>query len=399
MPTTTIQFDHHSARFARDGAAVIDELHAADSLVYTAAHGGYWVTTRMAVAKEILSDPITFSSRRNDDGSGGVTIPTSGPTLVPAEVDPPYHTAIRRALGPLLSKKGIEAVRARVERAVDSTLDDVIERGEFDAARDLAWVVAPLTIIDWLGLPAASREGFVHAVRDGLASEVVAKNPEAAFAAFTETITTIQSLIADRQQSPADDLTSYLAHHADPRFSDDELLWLIFTLLLGGIENTAALITNSLLELSEDPQLKQRLMNDRSLIPAATEEFLRYYSPGVSLGRNVTRDVEIGGQQLRAGERVLVLVPAANRDDEAFPDPHVIDINRANNPHLSFGHGAHYCAGVWLARMEFHYLLNQIFDRIPDFTIDRARGVRYEDAGIMNGWSSLPATTGRQANT
>lgn len=393
MSTPTVGFDHHSPAWANNSEAVIAELRAAGPLVYSPHHGGFWVTTSFAVARSILSDPVTFSSQKRDDGSGGVTIPSMGPRLIPGECDAPFHTDLRRVLKPVFSKQGLGSLRTDVERIVDRTLDRAIEMGEFDLADDLAWVIAPMAVVDWLGLPGESRKGFIAAVRDGLSTEAIAGNPDAAVAAFSEVAGIINALIAERRTNPQDDLTSFLAHHEDPSFDDDELLWLIFTLLLGGIENTAALMTNALLHLAENPELRRRLQQDPSLIPAATEEFLRYYTPGVTTARNVTKDTEVAGQLLRSGERVLVLLPAANHDPAAFERPEEFDIDRKSNPHLAFGAGAHYCVGVWLARMEFHYLLQQILLRIPDFTVDRSRGIRYDDAGTMNGWSYLPATT------
>lgn len=391
MTRPSCDFDHHSPEFAQDGHACIAALQAQGPLVWTDANEGHWVSTSFEVSRAILTDPVTFSSLKQPDGSGGVTIPSMGPVLIPAELDPPDHTAIRRILNPIFSKSGVEKVRAHVEGVVDAAIDQAIAKGEFDIADDLAWNVAPLTIIEWLGLPADGRVEFIEAVRQGLSCESLSDDMEVMMEAFQRTTTTIVELIADRRANPGDDLASLLVNHQDPALSDDELLWLIFTLLLGGIENTAALMTNSLLHLAENPDLRDRLRADPSLIPRATEEMLRFFSPGVSLARNITKDVEMGGVIMRAGERVLVLVPAGNLDPENFERPGVLDIDRAQGQNLAFGLGPHFCVGIWLARLEFHYLLEQVLIRMPEYSVDRSAGARYHDAGTMNGWSRLPA--------
>lgn len=391
MTRPTCDFDHHSPEFAEDSHGCIAALRAKGPLVWSEANDGYWISTSFELSRTILTDPVTFSSLKQPDGSGGVTIPSMGPTLIPAELDPPDHTAIRRVLNPIFSKSGVEKVRAHVEGIVDAALDAAIGKGEFDVADDIAWNVAPLTIIEWLGLPSEGRTEFIEAVRQGLSCESLADDMEVMMEAFQRTTSIIMELIADRRANPGDDLASLLVNHPDSTMTDDDLLWLIFTLLLGGIENTAALMTNSLLHLAENPDLRDRLRADPSLIPRATEEMLRFFSPGVSLARNVTKDVEMGGVTMRAGERVMVLVPAGNLDPENFESPGALDIDRPPGQNLSFGLGPHFCVGIWLARLEFHYLLEQILIRMPDYSVDRSAGARYRDAGTMNGWSRLPA--------
>lgn len=391
MMRPTSEFDHHAPEFAEDRHGCIAALRAKGPLVWTDANAGHWISTSYELSKTILTDPVTFSSLKRPDGSGGVTIPSMGPVLIPAELDPPDHTAIRRILNPIFSKSGVEKVREHVEGVVDAALDAAMAKGEFDVADDIAWNVAPLTIIEWLGLPTEGRTEFIDAVRQGLSCESLSDDAEDMVEAFARTVETITELIDDRRANPGEDLASLLVNHPDSTMSDEDLIWLIFTLLLGGIENTAALITNSLLHLAENPDLRDRLRADPSLIPRATEELLRYFSPGVSLARNVTKDVELGGVTMRAGERVLVLVPAGNLDPETFAGPDVVDLDRPPGQNLSFGLGPHFCVGIWLARLEFHYLLEQILIRMPEYSVDRSGGVRYHDAGTMNGWSRLPA--------
>jgi cytochrome P450 len=210
--------------------------------------------------------------------------------------------------------------------------------------------------------------------------------------AFADACQRIMALIEARRAQPTEDLMSYLVTHQDPSFDEEELLWLTFTLLLAGIENTAALFTNAMIHLYKDRPLRDRLMADPSLIPAATEEFLRVYTPGVSLARTVVQDVEVGGVQLVKGDRILVALPGANHDETVFPQGRTVDIDRASRNHVAFGYGPHYCLGAWLARMEWNIMCEAVLRRMPDYVIHLDRAERFADAGIMNGWRTVPAT-------
>jgi cytochrome P450 len=147
------------------------------------------------------------------------------------------------------------------------------------------------------------------------------------------------------------------------------------------------------LYLSVDNTLRQRLIADPSLIPAACEELMRHITPGVSLARNVKQDVEIGGASMRAGERILLWLPGPNHDRNVFDQPQQVDIDRPACPHLAFGDGPHVCPGATLFRTQFEILVDEILRRIPDYTVDLDRVQRYDDAATMCGFRSMPAST------
>jgi cytochrome P450 len=394
-----VDFDHHSPEFAVNRDAILADLRTRCPVAYTEHHDGYWVVTSFELARQVLGDPLTFSSEKADDGSGGDTIPSVGPRLIPAECDPPYHDALRRALNPMFTRPASEALRSTTEDIVTGLIDRVIDKGEFDLVHDVGDVLpATLTVI-YLGFPPEQRIPFIRSIQASLSMEPKTDGDLSGMESFANACQAILALIDARRAEPRDDLVSYLATHEDPSFDDEELLWIVFTLLVAGFENTAALITNALIHLAQDRPLRDRLIAEPGLIGKATEEFLRFYTPGVSLARTVVQDVELGGVPLKKGDRVLVALPAANHDETAFPQGGTFDVDRASRSHVAFGYGPHYCLGAWLARMEWQVLCREVLRRIPDYEVHLDRAERFSDAGIMNGWKTVPASIPRRESS
>jgi cytochrome P450 len=400
LAPATLDFDHHSVRVSNHRDAVIAEVRD-HPIFWTEANGGHWVVTSYELARRVLRDAAVFSSARTDDGGGGVTIPSvMGPVLIPAEADAPYHRALRKALTPKFLKKAIDAVQPNVEAIIRRAVDEAVRKGQFDIVHDIADVVPAGVMVEYLGFPDDAREPFIKAVQAALSVMPHAHRPEVVdspafaegLAQFGEAVAIIEQLIADRRADPKDDL---LSHLAAPEYGldDEELLWLSFTLVVGGAENPAAMISNSLIYLYQDQALRLRLIAEPDLIPAATEELLRRTTAGVSLARNILSDIELDGAQLKAGQRILIWLPGANHDPAMFDDPMTIDFDRPACPHMAFGDGAHVCIGSGLFRMEFQILLKEILTRMPDYTIDLERAERFEDAATMWGFRTLPANT------
>ena len=178
-------------------------------------------------------------------------------------------------------------------------------------------------------------------------------------------------VIADRRAKPADDLVSVLVHAEvdGERLDDDELVFEMLLLLLGGDETTRNVTCGGMEQLLAHPAQKQRVAADPALLPGAVEEMLRWVSPIKNMNRTVTEDVEFGGQQLRAGAKVLMLYESANFDEAQFDDPSRFDVARAPNEHLAFGFGAHFCLGASLARLELHAIFDRLLARLPDLEL------------------------------
>jgi cytochrome P450 len=387
-----VPFNHHSREFSANRTRILKELRTSAPVAYTESHGGHWVVSSYAIANIVLDNPEVFSSEKAADGTHGVTIPSVGPRLLPAETDPPVHTQIRKLLQPAYSPKALKALDAVLDDIITETIDRLIEKQDFDIVADVADVIPPLVGLRHLGFPEDQRKTIVDAIKIALKTGVPG---EEAARAFGNACMEMMKFVKTRQAHPVDDVMSHLSKSSNPALSDEELMWLGMTLFVGGFKNPGAHISNMMLHLGQDIALRQRLMADRSLIPKATTEFLRFYSAGVSVARTATRDFELGGVQIAAGDRVLVVLPAANHDEAAFEDGESFNIDRSTqNRHLAFGGGPHYCVGFKLALIMFDKLMNQIFDRIPDYTVNAEAAVRVEDAGIQAGFDTIPASTG-----
>lgn len=388
-----LDFNHRSREVAHNREVISQQL-LATPIFYTDAFDGYYVVTTYELCKSVLSSADIFSSAKKPDGSGGVTIPPLNARLLPGEADPPLHTAVRRAMNPLFSPQGMQKVQPIVDAVVARTIDQVIEKGTFDVVHDFAEPIPAGVVLTYLGFDFDKPEMLAVAGKAAQSMMGTALDPDEAATNFSRMTDALRDLVARRKAAPADDATSFLIQQDSYRFTDDELYWAVFTVAVGGIETPTALLENSLLYIDQHPTLKQRLIADPSLIPAAFEEFLRFFTPGGALARTVTQDVELAGVQLKPGDRVLVWLPSANKDGQVFPDPELVDIDRPGlRNHLALGQGRHFCLGAPLARLELITAIQEVLRRIPDYRIDMANARRFDDVGNMYGWWKMPAAT------
>lgn len=403
MTTTsvpTLEFDHHAPCASHRRGDVLAQVRD-HPVFWTESNGGHWVVASHEMVKRVLRDPATFSSLKTDDMQGGDTIPTViGPRLLPAEVDPPLHRTLRLILTPKFHRRAVDAILPEMEKFIIEVIQDVAAKGEFDIVHDIADRIPAGLMATYLGFPPDNRVPFIRMVHAALELMPHAADPDfgstpetqEGLAAFERGIATIRSAIADRRVNPTDDLVSHLVA---PEFDldDDTVQWLVFTLIVGGAENPAAMISNSLLYLSQDTALRDRLAADPELIPTACEELLRYTSAAVSLARTATEDVELGGVTIREGDRVLVWLPGANHDPRVFDRPDEVNINRNTHSHVAFGDGPHVCIGALLFRVWFKIMMREILTTMPNYTIDEQSAVRFDDAATMYGWRTMPAKT------
>ncbi len=285
--------------------------------------------------------------------------------------DPPDHTRVRTLVNKAFTPRAVESMRSRAEAIVNELLDTVEKSEKMDVIRDFAYPLPTIVICDILGLPAKDREEFKR-WSDGII-ELTAVSPltvEAADRArqsLVELREYFSSLVADRRKNPRSDMLSVLvaAEEQGDRLSLAELLSTSVTLLVAGHETTTHLIGNGLFALLQHPGQFQMLRDDPSLMAGAIEEFLRYDSPLQRQLRRASETMEMGGKQIREGDLVSVMLGAANRDPAAFPEPNRLDITRAENRHVSFGKGIHFCLGAPLARIEGPIALSALLSRFP----------------------------------
>jgi cytochrome P450 len=290
--------------------------------------------------------------------------------------DPPAHTRMRRLVNKAFTPRVVEGLRARVQALVDEMLDAVAARRRMELVHDLAYPLPVTVIAELLGIPAADRARFKE-WSDQLAVLLDPLQATDGFApterAFDEIAAYMRPIFAERRRNPRDDLISALVGVEDEgqTLSEIELLALTMLILGAGHETTTNLIANAVLALLRNPGERRRLQDDPSLIGSAVEEFLRYDSPVQTTDRVATVDCEIAGHPIRRGAVVALLLGAANRDPARFADPDRLDLGRQDNHHVSLGHGAHFCLGAALARVEAQIVIATLLRRFPDFDGDR----------------------------
>jgi cytochrome P450 len=338
-----------------------------------------WVLSRYADVSAVLKDP-SFSVRRLE--SAAVRRLGAFQRLRPdfrvmlernlLMLDPPDHTRLRGLVAKAFTPKVVERLRPRIQALVDGLLDAAERRGELELMRDFAYPLPATVIAEMLGVPASDAPRFIRWSNDLTALLDPFHAPgglEAAQAAFVELSAYFRGALAERRREPREDLLSALAtvEERGDGLSETELVSLAGLILGAGYETTANLIGNATVALLRNPGERKRLADDPGLIASAVEEFLRYESPVQATDRLVTRDLEIRGKRIRRGELVVLFLAAANRDPERFPDPDRLDLGRADNAHLAFSHGPHFCLGAQLARAEAQIAIGTLVRRFPGF--------------------------------
>lgn len=318
--------------------------------------------------------------------------------------DPPEHSRLRRLVAIPFTPKFIERMRGQVQLIADQLVDEIEQRIDESGGREIelidsfAYPLPLMVIAELLGIPEGDQDKFrvwsAAAVSFQPSEEA---NPDET-QLFVEFVAYLRKLVAEKRAHPGDDLLSglVLAEAEGDRLSEDELLSMMFLLIVAGHETTVNLIANGMLALFEHPEQYARLREnqDPELLKGAIEEMLRYYGPvELSLSRWVREDTEIGGARLPRGSHVMALLASANRDEARFPDPDRFEITRVAERHLAFGTGIHSCLGVVLARLEGQVAFATLFSRLPSLAlgIDRDE-VEWRDGTFLRGLTRLPVT-------
>ena len=393
---TTYDYDHHSPHYTEHWREMNEELRTKCPVAHSEAHGGFWVVSRYADVAAAAHDDDTFSSYQElPDGSHhGAVIPSQpkGLRQLPIEMDPPEFFSYRKLLTPWFSPRKADLWGPCIREIITYCIDEVIEAGSADLVTDVVAPVPSIVTLLQLGLPVDNWREFSDIVHT--AQHAVPGTDEyfAAMMKFLGIKNQVEELIPQRRAEPKHDLISYLARsRVDGELVSDERVSQMITLLLaGGIDTSTSLLGKSLEWLGRHHNERTRLQQQPELMGTATEEFLRYFTPIQALARTATRDCELGGEHIKAGDRLLLSWGSANFDAEMFKDPDEVKLDRFPNRHQAFGLGIHRCVGSNLARVEFRVVMEEILQRMPDYVITGAR--HYPSIGVMNGWVSLPAT-------
>ncbi len=362
-----------------------------------------WMLTRYEDVMLLHGDPRFSSQPAGGNSRLTKHLPRMFRLLLDSMVykDDPDHARLRRLVNKAFTPRMVQQMHADIERVVDELLDRLEQAG---GTVDLVGAFAtplPLTVISsMLGVTDADRdqfhvlmERFANGLGSGSSLEAVRAIPTA-----RKLMAVIERLADQRRVEPDDALISALltASEDGDRLNEDEVIAMIFLLMLAGHDTTANLIGSSVVALIENPGEADRLRGDPALGASATEELLRYTSPvPCGAARTVLEDVEVSGVTIPKGDKVLGMIISANRDESVFEDPDRLDLGRDPNKHLAFAFGKHFCLGNQLARMEGQIAIGALVRRFPDMRLAVPRDqLRYKSVQSLRGFRSLPVTLG-----
>jgi cytochrome P450 len=341
---------------------------------------GVWYAARYADVDAILSDKRF--GKKSPPGTEQLLPPLlrerQRDQLAILNIDPPDHTRIRTLLVKAFSARRIEAMRPTVHQLVDGIIDANYARGSMDLMRDFAFPIPATIISDMLGIPDVDRDRFaalsnaIIAFGSGVQPDVSEEELRARGRQATlEFDAYLAGLLAHKRRHGGDDLTTALIAAEDQHghLSEEELTQNVRLLFMAGHETTVNLIGNAIIALHKHPGELEKLKAQPSLMPRAVEEFLRFDSSVQQLPRIAQVDVEIGAQLIRAGEMVICMLGAANRDPDVYENAETLEVERSFVRSKSFGGGIHFCLGAQLARIETEIALNTLYARIPDLTL------------------------------
>jgi cytochrome P450 len=358
-----------------------------------------WLITRYEDVGALLRDERFVKNRRTAMTTEQLQkMPWVPPMFRPLErnmldLDPPDHTRLRALVHKAFTPGLIGQMRDRIQTLADELLEGVAHRGEMDLINDYA-LPLPMTIItEILGVPTSDRDKF-HKWSKAVVSLTSPKATLRVIPSVWMFIRYLRRFFRVRRRDPRDDLVSALiqAEEAGDKLSEDELLAMVFLLLIAGHETTVNLIGTGMLALLEHPDQMEKLRRNPEMIKTAVEELLRFSSPVfMSTERYACEDSIIQGVSIPQGGMTLGVIGSANRDEKVFENADALDITREPNKHLSFGHGIHFCVGAPLARLEAQIAINTLLRRMPDLHLSVATdSLRWRPSMMLRGLDNLP---------
>jgi cytochrome P450 len=370
-------------------------VHWTERITEYPEEDGFWSVTKAADVHAVSRDWQTYSSER-----GGITALTNA--VLPVELvramfigmDPPKHDRLKALFQRGFTPKRIAEHEDAIRTITTGVLDRVDGRESCDLVTDVAQPVVSRVIGSFMGIPPEDDEVWARLMNATLGAGDPDLNPEGTQTVMEREVPEIFErcgrLIAERRERPTDDLTSVLVHAEvdGERLEEHEIVMGFFLLVAAGNDSTKATYCSAMRAVMEDPSLRRRLLGDPALVPAAVEEALRMFPAFAHFRRTATRDVELGGQTIREGDKVVMWYASSNRDEDVHADPDRFDIDRTTE-HQAFGAGGrHFCLGTALARLELRILLEETLARFPG--IEPAGTPQYAESPFINQLKTLP---------
>ena len=393
--TSEVYYDPYDVEIDADPYPVFRRLREEAPLYYNEQHDFYAVSRYDDVERGVVDNKTYISGR------GGILEMIKANIEMPSGVlifeDPPVHTIHRSLLSRVFTPRRMAALEPKIREFCAHSLDPLIGAGGFDFIADLGAQMPMRTIGMLLGIPEADQEAIRDQVDASLRTEAGQPMQTPALEVFSGEM--FADYIDWRAEHPSDDLMTEMLqaefedeHGVVRRLTRDEILIYVTVIAGAGNETTTRLIGWAGKVLAEHPDQRRELVSDRSLVPNAIEELLRYEPPAPHVGRYVARDVELYDRTVPEGNVMLFLVGAANRDDRRYPDADRFDIHRTIGQHLTFGYGVHFCLGAALARLEGGVALDEVLQRFPEWDVDWDRA-KLAPTSTVRGWETLPVRT------
>lgn len=378
-----VDFDLRDESIVEEVHERLAEIQRNTPIAYCPHQGGYWLVTTYDDVYEVIRNDDVFSAAET-----GLTMGAQVPRLPPLHFDPPEHTDYRTLLNPVFNPMRMKALEDDMRVTARSLIDVFAGTGHCEFIRDFAHPLPTTTFLSLMGWPkedlpklATWTEALIVGSSDMTEAELIASRQ----AIHEQVVAYFDGMVQQRREDPdADDVTGYLlrARYANERpLTDDELQRILSLLMVAGLHTVRGIMAYGMIFLSENPDARQRLVDDPALIPTAVEELLRL-GVGTAPARVVLEPVTMHGVELQPGDRVVSFLSAANRDPAQFECPHNLQVDREHNRHLTFAAGRHRCLGSNLARVELAIAFEELLARIPDFQVDAAHPPKFHHSQI-----------------